>query len=93
MSINVEYIETGYGKEAVCSKCGSSVNWQECWNCFDGYSHHDCGEDTCCCIYPRPNVKCEVCNGEGGWFVCISCNMLDNKENIHLIKPTEDGSE
>jgi len=37
----------------------------DCWNCSDGYSHHDCGEDTCCCLYPEDNMQCEICRGEG----------------------------
>lgn len=37
-----------------------------CWQCGgDGYSCHDCGEDCCCCADPMPNVKCDICNGEG----------------------------
>lgn len=42
--------------------------WQECWNCTDGYSHHDCGEDTCCCVEPEDNVVCDVCQGAGDWY-------------------------
>ena len=43
-------------------------DWIDCWNCGgEGYSHHDCGEDTCCCLYPEDNVRCDVCNGRGGW--------------------------
>ena len=39
---------------------------KECWNCGgEGFSSHDCGEDTCCCADPEPNVRCHVCNGEG----------------------------
>ena len=42
--------------------------WIEC-DCDDGYSHHDCGEDTCACRYPIPNVICDKCKGRGGWYV------------------------
>lgn len=43
-------------------------DWIECWNCGgERYSHHDCGEDTCWCLYPKDNVLCDVCNGKGGW--------------------------
>lgn len=42
--------------------------WHECQTCYgDGYSHHDCGEDTCCCSQPEPNVTCAACKGAGGW--------------------------
>ena len=70
----VKYIDTPWGKEAVCEKCGSDVIWIECENCYEGYSHHDCGEDTCCCLDQSPNVTCDVCNGESGAFFCISCD-------------------
>ena len=46
-------------------QCGDYV---ECWNCGgEGVSHHDCGEDTCCCLYPEDNVMCDICDGAGGW--------------------------
>ena len=41
--------------------------WVECWNCDDGYSGHDCGEDICCCLDPEDNVICDICRGKGGW--------------------------
>jgi len=37
-----------------CSECGGT-----------GYSHHDCGEDSCCCLNPEDNVICDWCEGEG----------------------------
>ena len=44
--------------------------WRRCWNCGgEGFSSHDCGEDTCCCIDPEDNVVCDVCGGKGGWKV------------------------
>jgi hypothetical protein len=37
-----------------------------CPNCGGtGYSHHDCGEDSCCCLYPDDNVVCDWCQGKG----------------------------
>lgn len=67
-------IKTPYGDEEVCKKCGGDVRWQECYDCEDGYSHHDCGEDTCCCLNPEPNVICNICNGEEGWWICDNCS-------------------
>jgi len=76
----VVHLDTRWGKVSTCKKCESEVIWKECYNCEDGYSHHDCGEDTCCCRDPRPNVSCDICNGEGGWWVCLNCiQKLDNK--------------
>lgn len=56
---DVGYYETPWGKEPYCKKCGSDVLWHECENCEEGYSGHDCGEDTCCCLDPLPNVVCD----------------------------------
>lgn len=44
--------------------------WRECWKCGgEGMSEHDCGEDTCCCFMPEDNVRCDICNGDGGWYL------------------------
>jgi hypothetical protein len=44
------------------------VDYVECWSCGGaGFSHHDCGEDTCCCLHPEDNVVCDICDGKGGW--------------------------
>lgn len=38
----------------------------DCWYCGgSGYIDHDCGEDTCCCLYPEDNVRCPECKGSG----------------------------
>jgi len=55
-------------------KCGDRLSWRECYNCNDGFTHHDCGEDCCCCLDPEDNVECDICNGNGGWYVCVSCS-------------------
>lgn len=41
--------------------------WVHCESCIDGFVGHDCGEDCCPCLYPEDNVKCQICDGEGGW--------------------------
>lgn len=39
---------------------------EECANCGGtGYSSHECGEDTCCCLHPEDNVVCDWCGGKG----------------------------
>lgn len=57
----------------ICSRCGCcSLFWQECDNCDEeGFVDHDCGEDTCCCLYPEQNVRCDICRGKRGWLWCI----------------------
>ena len=43
--------------------------WEECDECGgEGVAGHDCGEDTCACANPQENVRCQTCNGEGGWI-------------------------
>jgi len=46
-------------------------DWEnvECPDCEEGYSYHDCGDDTCCCINPKFNVTCYTCNGESEFQV------------------------
>jgi hypothetical protein len=58
----------------VCGQHGHK-QWVDCYNCGgEGYSDHDCGEDCCCCLDPEPNVECDICEGDGGWWACFSCN-------------------
>jgi len=53
----------------------------DCWNCGDeGYSHHDCGEDCCCCLWPEDNVVCDICNGKGGWKREVESVSLEKKK-------------
>jgi hypothetical protein len=68
----IVWYKTPYGEDSACKYCGGSVDWHDCENCEDGYTDHDCGEDTCCCLNPENNVTCDVCDGEGGWYVCLS---------------------
>jgi hypothetical protein len=56
----------------VC-ECGTELEWRDCYNCEDGYSDHDCGEDCCCCRNPEPNVECDICDGDSGWLACPIC--------------------
>lgn len=61
-----------------CRKCGGEMAWRDCYNCEDGFSDHDCGEDCCCCLHPEPNVTCDICDGEGGWLACPICTPEDD---------------
>ncbi len=63
----------------ICKNCKCcSTYWQECYNCEDGYSHHDCGEDSCCCRNPEDNVKCDICEGNGGWMRCLNDSCMED---------------
>jgi hypothetical protein len=67
-------------RDRFCQRCKCcSTDWEDCYNCVDGYSDHDCGDDTCCCLNPKDNVRCDICDGEGGWVVCIGgCDEQGN---------------
>jgi hypothetical protein len=56
-----------------CGDCGEGMFWVECSYCDEGYSDHDCGEDTCCCLDPEDNVRCDICRGKCGWYICARC--------------------
>ena len=69
--------------DEICPHCGSDLFWQECYNCDEyGMSYHNCGEDTCCCLNPLPNVTCEVCDGKHGWYVCLSSCKEEKKKEL-----------
>jgi hypothetical protein len=71
----VIWYKTPYGVEAQCKHCHADAVWVECEDCGgSGYTHHDCGEDTCCCLNPEDNVECDTCDGEGGWYNCQNCD-------------------
>lgn len=75
-----------------CARCGSSLSREQC-DCNEGFSHHDCGEDTCCCLDPEDNVPCEMCGGEGGWWQCLSgyehcqANPMPGREDVKSSQP------
>ena len=65
---------SGLVSNDVCAKCGEDKQQATCWNCGgEGRTHHDCGEDTCCCLYPHDNVVCDICDGNGDYMVCPHC--------------------
>ena len=70
-------VESDKGFNVYCKKCRGQVEWQECLNCEEGYSYHNCGEDTCACLNAENNVQCDVCNGNGGWWKCHSCESKE----------------
>lgn len=48
--------------EPSCGRCGSSMLWSRCEDCENGYSHHDCGEDTCACRDKRQSEAGSIRN-------------------------------
>jgi len=79
----------GKDYDCQCARCGSSVVWQDCTQCGgEGMHGHDCGDDTCCCLYPDENIECGICDGVGGWRLCLSstdwckANPLEGREQV-----------
>ena len=72
--------------DEVCERCGCcDTYWQDCYNCDEfGYSHHDCGEDSCVCAMDGYNVVCDICNGKTGWVMCNGKCDRDGKHNKEL---------
>lgn len=73
----------------LCARCGGDTQWADCPNCDEfGYSHHNCGEDSCCCLYPENNVVCDWCGGTGGRLHCANtpawcaANPLPGREGV-----------
>lgn len=60
-------------------ECGSTRLWRECYNCGgEGCDDHECGDDTCCCLRPEANVRCDICHGVGGWWQCAVCHPFED---------------
>ena len=66
--------------DGLCPACGCDTFYERCWDCGgEGYSGHDCLDDTCACLEPEPNVICETCDGEGVLKKC-QCNGTCGEE-------------
>lgn len=71
--------------ENQCARCGSSVDWEQCFDCWgDGYLYDEADyyED-----WYQTGV-CHNCRGEGGWWFCVSksdwceANPLEGREKM-----------
>lgn len=58
--------------DEICLVCRHEAYQRRC-DCEDGYSFHDCGEDSCACLNPHPNVRCDHCYGKGYLLWCRRC--------------------
>lgn len=57
-----------------CPKCTARMYMRPCSYCDeDGMVDHDCGDDTCCCLHPEPNVRCDFCRGDTFVVWCRKC--------------------
>lgn len=90
----VEYFDCGDGQwGSQCARCGGSVDWASCYNCGgDGELGSDCIDDLChggeCIHGDSGQLRCDICDGNGGWDRCISgpeyCNAhpMPGRESV-----------
>lgn len=62
-----------------CEICGAETFLESCWSCGGEGGHHDCGEDSCPCLYPEPNVNCDICDGKGSYHICTRLPHTDEQ--------------
>jgi len=64
----------------ICKRCQCEAEWRDCPECDeDGFTHHECGEDTCACINKSNNVVCDNCDGATGFWICPKCRKEAKK--------------
>lgn len=66
-------------EEEYCSDCNSTKYWQDCSQCDDGYQERESPFIGDTQIY---EVKCDICDGRGGWFRCFVCSPLQKGETL-----------
>jgi hypothetical protein len=87
----VSEYDIGDAEDPGCERCGSSTEVVECGDCGgEGVSHHDCGEDTCCCIDKSPNIECTTCDGAGFWTRCLASKEWCASHPLSPKGPTPD---
>jgi hypothetical protein len=57
-----------------CTICETEKWSVTCWSCGGEGGRHDCMDDCCGCMDPEANQACDICNGNGEYFVCPSCH-------------------
>lgn len=77
-----EMYAEGLEIDCQCARCGSSCDWQECIECYDGQY-----EDADCSGVVWMN-RCNACEGRGGTQRCMSshewceANPLPGRESV-----------
>ena len=60
--------------DAQCARCGSSVEFEDCWYCGgEGFTAPGAlYEEDPLWYDPEDSEPCRECRGNGGWLVCVS---------------------
>lgn len=72
-----ELIEDVDDPSLECPVCGAEPEWEDCWNCEDGYV--DAYEDDPVNNNPGDIDPCAVCLGRGGWHTCTRLPHSDEQ--------------
>ncbi len=57
-----------------CEKHEQYYRTNDCCDCYGEGGHHDCGEDSCCCLDPEEITHpCGYCKGTGTLVWCPEC--------------------
>lgn len=67
----IEQSDVTYGDGKACQHCGEEMGWSECWNC-GGAGAFDVYEEDPLWYDPGDEVMCEVCKGDGGFYICTN---------------------
>lgn len=70
---------------SVCTTCGElgdgETEWVDCWNgCHDGF--HDGYEEDPLWYDDGDMIRCDVCNGKGGWLQCLRCEAKEEEGTV-----------
>lgn len=65
----------------ICPKCGNARESVECWQCAGagGRNGDDLMEEDPLWYSPDDWEDCDICNGEGYWWMCHTCANKEEK--------------
>ncbi len=57
-----------------CKKCGQLMLWHDCWQIGCDEGSISLYEDDPLAYDENEFVRCDICKGKGGWYVCGNCH-------------------
>lgn len=65
----------------ICSTCGDWKEWVTCDQCDEGFIDRY-EEDPNWFDWADSWERCDICDGEGGWYRCFTCAPLQKWEDV-----------